>query len=359
LITRLEPLSTTTFKIGEPSLFDLFDTHGILLFPKGKTITPKIHELLLGHKLYTLRYDLEKFNAPIVKRKFPTAEYQDLVGYVRNVFEDTCLIDVGRLQETFSVVDKIINELINTDQIFLDFNEFRRYDNYTYIHSVNVAILAALIGIQMDVKGHKLRDLTVGAILHDLGKNSIPLNILNKPAGLTEEEFEIMKGHPVLGEKILKLYNVPVEILSIVRHHHERCNGEGYPDGLRQREIALNAQIVAVADVFDALISDRPYRKGLPPYHALEIIIGSGNDFNQVIVKAFNQCLTLYPQDSIVTLNTGEIGTVVGIHQNHPSRPIIRILFDKFGNYMPDELICDLLEDLTRFVHAVDFSYVS
>lgn len=359
MIIRLEPLATTTFKIGERSMLDLFNTKGILLFPKGKPITPKIHELLLGRQLYTLRYDLEEFNAPNEKRKFSTAEYQNLVGYVRSVFEDTCLIGVGRLQKTFSVVNKIINKLKKTSQTFIDFNEFRRFDNYTYVHSVNVAILAALIGIQMDVKGHKLRNLTVGAILHDLGKSSIPLNILNKPSGLTEEEFKIIKGHPVLGEEILKFYNVPDEVLSIVRHHHERWNGEGYPDGLRQREIALNAQIVAVADVFDALVADRPYRKGLPPYHALEIIIGSGNDFNPDIVKSFNQCLTLYPQDSIVTLNTGEIGSVVGIHQNHPSRPLIRILYDKFGNYIPNEQICDLLEDLTRFVHTVDFSYVS
>lgn len=360
MITYLEPLSSNVLEISESAALDLFDKQGILLLSKGKPITQNIRELLQGRQLYTLKYDLEKSHTPNKTRKFSNSEYLDIAGYIRGVFEDTCLISVGRLKETFSVVDRIINELERTSQVFIDLNEFRRFDNYTYIHSINVAILAALIGLQMGYKGQTLRNLTVGAIFHDIGKSSIPLEILNKPSGLTKEEFEVMKRHPVLGEEMLKFSGVPSEALSIARHHHERWNGEGYPDGLRQRAININAQIVAVADVFDALVADRPYRKGLPPYHALEIIIaGSGKEYNGDIVKKFRQCLILYPQNSIVTLNTGEVGTVIAIHQNYPSRPLIKILFDKYGNYIGNEQICDLLEDLTRFVQSVDFSYVS
>ena len=174
-----------------------------------------------------------------------------------------------------------------------------------------------------------MMDLTIGAMLHDIGKSAIPLEILNKPSSLTESEMEIIKKHPVLGEEMIRRTNTLGEVLSIIRHHHERWNGKGYPDGVRQRAIELNAQIVAVSDVFDALVGDRPYRKGLPPYHALEIIIaGSSEEFNEEIVQNFMQCLILYPQGSTVTLNTGEVGTVIGIHQNYPSRPLIKILFD-------------------------------
>ncbi|WP_242833903.1 HD-GYP domain-containing protein [Desulfosporosinus sp. OT] len=357
--THLEPLSTNLV-IGEPSAIDLFDNQGILLLSKGKPITQNIRELLQRRQLYTLKYDLEKSHAPQKTHKFSNSEYQDIIGYIREIFEDTCLFSVGRLKETYAMVDRIINELERASQVYIDLNEFRIFDNYTYIHSINVAIIAALIGSQMGYNGQILRDLTVGAIFHDIGKSTIPLKILNKPAALTEGEFEIMKSHPVIGEEMLKFSGLPSEALSIVRHHHERWNGKGYPDGLRQRAININAQIVAVADVFDALVADRPYRKGLPPYHALEIIIaGSGKEFNEDIVKSFRQCLILYPQRSVVTLNTGEIGTVIAIHQNYPSRPLIRILFDKYGNYLCDEQFCDLLEDLTRFVQSVDFSYVS
>ena len=359
MITYLEPLSTNALEIDQPSAFDLFDKHGIFLLSKGKPITQNIQELLQGRQLYTIRYDLEKSHTSKIW-KFSKLEYLHIVESVRGVLEGMCLISAECLQEVCSVVDRIINELERTSQVFIDLNEFRRFDNYTYIHSINVAILAALIGSKIGYKGQTLRNLTVGAIFHDIGKSSIPLKILNKPSGLTKEEFEVIKSHPVLGEEMLKFSGVPSEALSIVRHHHERWNGKGYPDGLRQRAININAQIVAVADVFDALVADRPYRKGLPPYHALEIIIaGSGKDFNEDIVKKFRQCLILYPPCSIITLNTGEVGTVIAIHQNYPSRPLVKILFDKNGNYIDNEQICDLLEDLTRFVQSVDFSYVS
>lgn len=357
MITYLEPLSTNALEISEPSSFDIFDKQGILLLSKGKQITQNIQNLLQERLLYTMNYDLDKSYASNKPRKFSNLEYRNIVDYVREVFEDTCLIGVGRLKETLSIVDLIINELEGDCQFFIDFNEFRRLDNYTYVHSVNVAILATLIGLQMGLKGETLRNLTMGAIFHDIGKSAIPFGILNKPSGLTKAEFEVMKRHPVFGEEILRFSGVPREALKIVRHHHERWNGEGYPDGIRQRAININAQIVAVADVFDALVADRPYRKGLPPYHALEIVIaGSGKEFNEDVVKNFRQCLILYPENSIVTLNTGEVGTVIAIHQNYPSRPIIKILFDKYGGYIYDNQICDLMKDLTRFVQFVDFS---
>lgn len=358
MVTYLEPLSTNTLKTGQLSSFDLFNQQGILLLSKGKPITPNIQELLQRHQVFTLKYELEKTQTTKT-HKFCDTEYQDIIGYVREVFEDTYLISGDRLLKTFSVVDTIIHELEGTNQVYLDLNKFRNYDNYTYTHSVNVAILAALIGLQIGFTGQTLRDLTLGAMLHDIGKRAIPFEILNKPSSLTNEEMEIVKKHPVLGEEMLKDAKISCRVGPIIRHHHERWNGKGYPDGLRKNSIALNAQIVAVSDVFDALVSDRPYRKGLPPYHALELVIaGSNEDFNEEIVKSFLQCLVLYPEGSIVTLNTGEIGTVVGVKQNYPSRPTVKILFDKYGNYLQGDRICDLSIDLTKFIKSIDFKYI-
>ena len=359
LITKLEPL-TTTFEVGELSVLDLYNMQGILLLTKGQPITANIHELLLRRKLYTVQCDLENSDPQNEERKFPSSEYLFIMGYVREVFENVSLFSSKQLDDSLAIVDKIIDDLENYKLVNIDLNKFRTFDNYTYIHSVNVAILSTLVGSKMGLSGQNLRMLSLGAMFHDLGKSSLPLEILNKPSGLLEEEFEIIKQHPVLGVAMLKFSDTPEETLGIIRYHHERWNGEGYPDGLRQRAIPTNAQIVAVADVFDALVADRPYRKGLPPYHALEIIVaGSGEEFNQEIVEVFRQCLVLYPQGSIVTLNTGETGTVVGFHYNYPSRPLVRILFDQYGKFVDEELFLDLLKDLTRFVQSVNFNYLT
>ncbi|WP_092333256.1 HD-GYP domain-containing protein [Desulfosporosinus hippei] len=359
LITYLEPLSTAIFQVGELSSLDLFDQQGILLLSKGKPITANILELLRKRKLYTLKYKLNKSQGCNKTYKFDESEYQDIVGNVREVFEDMCLFSVDHLYKTLSAVDKIIHELEGADQVYIDLNKFRQFDDDTYIHSVNVAILATLIGMQIGFAGQTLRDLTLGALLHDIGKGSIPPEILNKPSELTSKELEIIKKHPLIGEEMLKEADLSAEVLSIIRHHHERWNGHGYPDGVSQQAITLSAQVVAVSDVFDALISDRPYRKGLPPYYALELIIaGSGEEFNENIVKSFLQCLVLYPEGSIVTLNTGEVGTVIKVQKNYPSRPIIKILFDKYGNFLDSDRICDLSKDLTKFIASIDFKYV-
>lgn len=361
LVTYLEPLASTTFIIGEPSILDLFNIRGILMLSKGKPITLNIQELLQRRQIYILKYNMNKpeSQTPISTQKVSASEYQYVVGYVREVFEDTRIISVDWLPKAFSVVDRIINELEGISKTYIDLNEFRKFDNYTYIHSINVAILATLIGLQMGFKEQILRNLTLGALFHDIGKSAIPSEVLNKPSSLTYSELEVIKQHPVLGEEMIRKTDTTGEVLSIIRHHHERWNGKGYPDGLRQTAITLNPQIVAVADVFDALVGDRPYREGLPPYHALEIIIaGSGQEFNEKVVKAFVQCLVLYPQGSIVTLNTGEVGTVIGVPKNFPSRPLLKLLFDTQGNYIHDHQICDLSQHLTKFVKSVDFRSV-
>ncbi|MPN19994.1 Cyclic di-GMP phosphodiesterase [bioreactor metagenome] len=125
---------------------------------------------------------------------------------------------------------------------------------------------------------------------------------------------------------------------------------------MRKNEINIDAQIVAVADVYEALTADRPYRKGLPPYHALEMIIAwSGHDFNPAMVKAFRKSLILYPDNAVVTLNTGETGLISAVPTQMPTRPLVRLLFDKNRRYLNKELYIDLMQDLTRFIERVEF----
>jgi len=151
---------------------------------------------------------------------------------------------------------------------------------------------------------------------------------------------------------MLRNADVLLSILSTVRQHHERWDGNGYPDGLSGSKICLDAQIIAVADVYDALTAGRPYRKALPPYHALEMILTMGKDFNPIVIQAFRKTLNLYPKGTLVTLNTGEIGLVVVVPTSFPTRPLVRLMFDCNGKYLDREIYIDLMCKLTCFIRS-------
>jgi len=358
---KLKLLSTDHFIIGKPTDIDLFDAHGIFLLAKGKPVTPHIIKLLLNRELYIIKYEgKQKQNS---SKSFSSETYKNILGLMRRIYFDAYLVNSKNLLSTMDIVDEIINELQEFHifdakyQMYVDLNRFRTYDNYTYVHSINVAILATLVGSQMGYYGKYLHNLCLGALLHDLGKLMTPISILQKTSSLTPEEFEIVKMHPVQGQHMLQNVDVPPEVLKSIRQHHERWNGTGYPDGLIKHGIHLSAQIVAVADVFDALTADRPYRNRLPPYHAFEMVIsGSKTEFAPDVVQALRRSLVLYPENSVVKLNTGEVGIVIAVPRNHPTRPFVRILFDEQGNYINNEKVIDLLKDLTRFINEVEFN---
>jgi HD-GYP domain-containing protein (c-di-GMP phosphodiesterase class II) len=165
-------------------------------------------------------------------------------------------------------------------------------DNYTADHAQSIADLAVEVGEEIGLDGRSLRDLRYGAIFHDIGKIAIPDAILHKPGPLTDDEFEVVKRHPITGEQILAPVPFLADVRSIVRHDHERWDGAGYPDGLSAQQIPIGARIVLVVDAFHAMISDRPYRQGMPEGQAkAELSAGAGTQFDPDIVDAFLRVL--------------------------------------------------------------------
>ncbi|HBQ21065.1 MAG: hypothetical protein A2Z91_09450 [Deltaproteobacteria bacterium GWA2_38_16] len=161
-------------------------------------------------------------------------------------------------------------------------------DKYTHGHSIRVSEYALLIGRALKLSDEELIHLEVGALLHDIGKIGTPEHILTKPDRLTKEEFEIMKEHPVKSAEILSHIELLKEVVPIVKYHQERMDGLGYPDGLKGKQIPLLARAVLIADAFDAMTSDRPYRKALPENTAYEELIRcSGDQFDEELVKIF------------------------------------------------------------------------
>ncbi len=358
VMERIQPNSA----LEKTARMDLFDATGMLLLQKDMPITEGIRERLEGREVYVLQNHTDLEPASKRVKAFPQDVYIKLVGSLWSIYHEAKLIGVEQIEKTVALVETILKEL-QAPNVYLDFNafrmdleRFRQHDYGTFVHVLNVALLSTITGIQLGYKDKRLKFLTLGALLHDLGKLNVPPEILNKPGSLTDEEFSIIKKHPLVGEAMLKDTRLLASVVATVKEHHERWNGKGYPYGLKENEIHLDSQIVAVADVYEALTADRPYRKGLPPYHALEMILAwSGKDFNPKVVQAFQKGLILYPENAIVTLNTGEIGVVIAVPTQMPTRPLLRLLFNREGRYLNRETYVDLLQDLTRFIERLEF----
>ncbi|MDQ7093323.1 HD-GYP domain-containing protein [Desulfosporosinus sp. PR] len=339
---------------------DLFNRFGVLLLSRGQPITATIRELLEKHEVYVWSRQNNKSDLTKQKKIFPKDIYTKLVGSLWSIYHDAKLIQPEHIEKTVSLVEAILKELksqtIYFDSKQFNLSKFRQYDQGTFIHSINVALLTAVTGMNLGYRSRKLKNLILGALLHDLGKLRVPKEILNKPGNLTGQEFDLIKQHPCLGAEMLKNVRLLPGVIASVEEHHERWNVKGYPHGLTGSTIHLDAQIVAVTDVYEALTADRPYRQGIPPYQALEMIFAwSGRDFNPDVVQAFRQALILYPENSIVTLNTGEMGMVVAVNKQFPTRPVVRLLFDSNGRTLNKEVFVDLLQNLTCFIECVEF----
>jgi len=197
-------------------------------------------------------------------------------------------------------VSTIIDEILKNTKNVIPINDLRSYDNYTYEHCVNVCVLGVTLGKVLGYNKEQLRILGIGLLLHDFGKTLIPLEVLNKPGKLDDEEFKIIKTHPQKGlKKLNELYTLEPESKHIVVQHHERINGNGYPEGLKQKEIHDYAKITAIVDVYDAVTSDRIYNIKKFPQEALAILMkGAGTDFDNYFLHKFLTIIPLLPEEA-------------------------------------------------------------
>lgn len=234
-------------------------------------------------------------------------------------------------EKLYNTISEIIDQLLSDPQLIVELTDIRSMDDYVFAHSVNVCVLALMTGISMGYERPKLHHLGMGALLHDIGKILVPKQILNKPGALTEEEYSIVKKHPEFGLQILK-NNTQVSSLSklVVYQHHERYSGEGYPQGLKDIEIHEFAQITGMVDMYDALTSDRVYRKAFLPHEAYEMISGAGDYlFSYHLIEPFLSNIAAYPAGTPVELSSGEIAVVVGTKKGYSLYPRVRLLYDK------------------------------
>lgn len=238
-------------------------------------------------------------------------------------------------REISATISEIVDQLFDNRNVMINLMDIRSYDEYTFSHSVNVCVLSVLTGITLGYPRDRLAVLATGALLHDVGKTTIPRSILEKPGDLTEEEFELVKKHCRNGFDILGSTNsIDVVAASVALQHHERYDGQGYPNGLKGKQIHEFSRIAALADTYDAITTDRVFRKAVPSHEAYEFISGGGGYlFDYEMTKSFLENVPAYPIGTIVVLNTGEAGVVVDNTKGYSRFPKVRVLFDPDGRY--------------------------
>lgn len=284
---------------------------------------------------------------------FDDSKYQDVIS------EETRIATIRAVKESFnnleqarrlnismvqSLVDNILDELLENPNVLINLSDIRLFDDYTFAHSVNVCVLALLTAIILGYDKYKLKELGIGALLHDVGKTRIDKEILNKPDDLTKDEFEEIKRHTEYGFEILRQYpDVSLLAAHIALQHHERWDGYGYPRSLAGENIHEYARITAVADVYDALLADRPYRPSYTINQAITIIKRMSVIYlDERCVNALVANVAVYPLGSIVQLNTGDYGIITDVNQDTPTRPVIKVFCDKHGRRLPHEHEIDL-----------------
>ena len=334
---------------------NVYSANGRLLLRSGLKLTDPYIKRLQGlgiSSIYVKNPLFDDIDVPFMLGEETRVKAIKNVQESFEYFRTTQKIDMKQFQD---ITRSILGEVMEQHAI-VHLTDIRTHDAYTFGHSVNVCVLSLLTGIGLGYSDTKLRELALGALLHDIGKMVVSPEILNKQGRYTSEEMEIMKHHAALGFDILRKYwnSISLMVAHIAFQHHEKFDGSGYPRGLKGERIHEYARIVAIADVYDAMISDRPYREGMLPHEAFEQMMSVSNThFDPKILQVFFKNVAIYPLGTVIQLNTGEIGVVVKVYPDLQARPRVKMIADKDMNILQDKREIDLTEHRTIFVQRV------
>lgn len=222
------------------------------------------------------------------------------------------------------ITQDLVRAIDENDALAVDISTLKTSDEYTFKHSVDVATISMIIARKQGFSEKDIYDIGISGLLHDMGKSKIPLEILNKPDRLNDAEFEVMKQHSVLGYKILKeKKEFSDEVALAVLQHHEKMNGTGYPFGHTKEKIIPYAKILSISDVYDALVTERPYKKACSQRNAVEIIMSMTPELDITAMRSFMESVILYPVGTNVELSNGEMAKVVRNNTGLVLRPVV------------------------------------
>jgi len=255
--------------------------------------------------------------------------YKAAKGIVETAMHDVRMGRAINMDAVNRVVCDMADSVLRNPDALTSLSRLKRFDEYTFFHSVNTSLLAMSLGRNLGLNDTALHQLGVGTLLHDIGKTKIPLEILNKPGRFESHEFEVMKQHVMRGAEIIAgTTGLNDQYVKPALEHHERVDGSGYPFRRRRDDLSLFGRIAAVVDVYDAITSDRCYHKAKPAHEALQFlyVISQRGHLDHALVQRFIQVVGVYPVGSIVALNTGETAIVKAVNHDAPLDPVILVV---------------------------------
>lgn len=272
-----------------------------------------------------------------------------------NIIKNVHSCNSREVKDSLNIVEDLVDYIIDMGDVNTSLYDIQTYDNYTFVHSLDTCIMSSFLGLSHGFGEKDLKDLAIGAILHDIGKTKISSKIINKSGPLTDEEFREIRRHPLYGGEILsKNVRIPDNAIKAVLQHHERIDGRGYPKNLTDREISKYGKVVCICDVYDAVSNDRVYRKKFRPNEAYELILsGSGTAFDNALVRSFRATFSVYPLGCCVRLSNSVEGYVIRQNSNFPDRPILRVLYDSETKEPIPFYEVDLLEYPNIVIQAI------
>ena len=255
--------------------------------------------------------------------------YSKAVQTAEIAWESAAVEGIPDAPAALETVEGLADAVTQNRTALMALTAMRNYDNYTFTHMVNVSILAMAQARALGIDGKLLREFGMSALMHDIGKVRTPKEILNKPDKLTDDEFVIMRRHVVDGAEILRRTpEMPVLAPVVAFEHHLRLDGSGYPRAVRRESLNLGSMLCAIADVYDAMRSQRVYQQAHPTDRILAVLKrNEGAQLDQNLVRRFVQLLGIYPPGNLVRLSTGEVAVVLRVHAPDPHRPRVRVLF--------------------------------
>lgn len=337
---------------------DVYSSTDQLIVTKGT----KLDERMITRLRFYDIYGLHVYNVDSEIEPHKEESYIEMIRSTPEFkkFKRTYIESVGKVEKSFKSIidgedindldalveetDRILREGRNGLHIFEMLHGIRDYDDMTYIHSLNVSLICSVFAGWLKMSKEETRILTQAGLLHDIGKMLIPKHIIAKPSRFTEDEFEEMKMHSIKGYKALKDLNLDIRVKYVALMHHEKCDGSGYPNGFKSNQIEDFSKIVAIADVYDAMTSNRTYRQAICPFDVVENFERDGFlKFDPGYLMIFLERIVQSYLHNAVRLSDGREGEVVMINKLSLSRPIVRCA----------DVFIDLSKELKLSIEAV------